>query len=406
MSIRRTFLMLVPPLFLLLGAVNGAMLYTWEKAEAERGLERQAIAAAVTVAAFADTHDLAQVIADPVRAAGLRAAVRPVSGLSAIYMVDAAGRAWPVTGATPGERVTLSRPNGPMALPVSADESGHPFATGLAPTLGGRFVVARIDAAPLVAEVAELRRLVAAVVLTAGLLGLLLALVISRLIVRELARAGDMIEAIRIDAPATDAERFRIRETRDLALAVRLMRTSVAGRLARGRHELARRDRERDEGAAAVAYQATAFPPWTGEAAGVAVAVRLLGRAPPGSFYALRDEGDRAVLVLGRCGGETPAAALAHALAARAAFEATSDICLGDARTAFGLEASGLYAWSKRAPPARVVTLLDGGYGLAAEAYAARAEGLTPEQVLDDLEILLDAAGVAAAFGSVQGRDG
>jgi hypothetical protein len=402
MTIRRTFLLLVVPLFLLLAGVNGALVYFWERAEAERGLEGQAIAAAVTVAAFADTHDLGNALADPVRAAGLKRAATQVTGLTALYLVDAEGRASPVVGSAPAGRSPYARPKAPAALPVAVDAAGRQHITGLAPAESGRFVVAQIDAAPLIAEVAELRRLVAGLVVGAGLVGLVLALAIAQGIVRELAGSGALIQAIRTEAPVGEAEGFRIRETRDLALAVRLMRTSVAGRLARGRHELARRDRERDEAASAAAQHEAAFPPLALEAAGVAVAVRMLGRGSSGRFYALCDAEGRAGLVLGECGAEAPATALARALAARRYFEAhlldgAAEACIAEGCNAFGVGRVAWRVWSAAQPPAAgALALLDGDNAARAEAYVARAAGLTPAQVLEDLVTLLEAEGVLA----------
>lgn len=412
MTIRRIFLLLVVPLFVLLAGVNGALVYFWERAEAERGLEEQAIAAAVTVAAFADTHDLANAMADPVRAAGLRSAAAEVTGLTALHLVDAGGRAWPLVGAAPAGRSPHARPHAPVALPAATDADGRRHVTGLAPVAGGRFVVARIDAAPLVAEVAEVRRLVAGLVVGAGVLGLALALAVAQGVVSELARSAAMIHAIRTDAPAGEAEGFRIRETRDLALAVRLMRTSVAGRLARGRHELARRDRERDEAASAAAQHEAAFPPLATEAAGGAVAVRMLGCGSPGRFYALTEAGGRAGLVLGECAAETPAAALAQAVAARRYFEdhlldGAAEACIAEGRSAFGVGPAAWRVWTLAEPPAAgAVALLDGDNGARAEAYVRRAEGLSPAQVLDDLTTLLGAEGILAVVRSAQAGQG
>lgn len=301
MSIRRTFLLLIAPLFLLLAGVNGALLYVWERAEAERGLAGQALAAAVTTAAFADaSDDLARALSDPVRAEALRDAARRVTGLRGLYIVRPDGRAVQIAGRPsrfwPGR---FEAPRAPLAAPIRSGPSGERMATGLAPVAGGGYVIAQIDAEPLFAQVAGLQRLIVGVVLAAGLVGLALALAIARLIVRELARNSATIEAIRADRAAEDGDRFAIRETRDLALAVRLMRASVSGRLARSRHELARRDRERDEAGAVAAYRETAFAPLSLTAAGAAVAVRMLGAAPAGSFHALCGDGRQATLVLG-----------------------------------------------------------------------------------------------------------
>jgi hypothetical protein len=413
LSIRRTFLLLVVPLFLLLAGVNSALVYFWERAEAELGLERQAIAAAVTVAAFADSHELGMALADPVRAAGLRRAAGHVTGLTSLYLVDADGRLWQLIGnPPPGGRVPFARPTKPTALPIEIDTHGHHRVTGLAPVQGGRFVVARIDAEPVFERMDNLVRLLAGLIVGAGLVGLVLALYIARRIVGELAGSSAMIEAIRSDAPAGDAEGFRIRETRDLALAVRLMRTSVQGRLARGRHELARRDRERDEAASAAAHHDIAFPALATEAAGAAVAIRRLGRPPTGGFYALAVAGDRAGLVLGECAAETPVASLAQALAAQRFFEAhlldgAAEDRIAEARKAFGADRLAWRTWSvSEPPPAAAVTLLDADNTARADAYVRRAVGVAPSEMAEDLAALLAAQGLLAVMASAERNQG
>jgi hypothetical protein len=412
LSIRRTFLLLVVPLFLLLAGVNAALVYFWERAEAERGLERQAIAAAVTVAAFADTHELGLALSDPVRAAGLKNAAQHVTGLSSLYLVDATGRPWSLVGRLPEGAVPFERPRVAMALPIEVNDQGKHRITGLAPAAGGQFVVARIDAEPIFVRMAALQRLLAALIVGAGLVGLVLALYIARRIVGELAGSSAMIEAIRNDAPAGDAEDFRIRETRDLALAVRLMRTSVQGRLTRGRHELARRDRERDEAASAAAHHETAFPALATEAAGAAVAIRRLKRPPTGAGDALAVAGDRAGLVLGECAGETPVAALAQALAAQRFFEAhlldgAAEDRIAEAREAFAADRLAWRTWSASQPPHAVaVTLLDAGNTARAEAYVRRAVGVAPSGMAEDLAALLDTQGLLAVVASAERGQG
>jgi len=413
-SIRRTFLLLIAPLFLLLAGVNGALLYLWERAEAERGLQNQAIAAAVTTAAFADaSDDLARALADPGRAAALRDAVGRVEGLKGLYLVTPDGATRRLAGQPsafwPG---VFEAPRAPVSAPIHSDASGLRRATGLAPVKGGGFVIAQIDAEPLFAQVAGLQRLVLSLVVAAGLLGLVMALLISRIIVRELARNDATIAAIRADAPADEAEGFAIRETRDLALAVRLMRTSVAGRLARGRRELARRDRARNEAVSVAAYRETAFPPLAAEAAGASVAARMLGDAPPGAFHVLCVDGDRAVLALGECRGDTPGAALAQALAARAFLQArlldgAPAARIEQARSAFALARVVWLDWSASAPPAaQALALLEGNVAEQVEAYVARAAGISPEGMIDDLAVLLAVNGVLAVVSPTSGQAG
>jgi hypothetical protein len=414
MTIRRTFLLLVAPLFLLLAGINGALLFVWERGEAARGLDGQAIAAAVTTAAFAaGSDDLARTLSDPRRDAALRAAAANIRGLDGLYVVTGdsgpvriAGRA---DAANPGR---LTPPTRPVALPITVSPAGRHLATALAPASGGRYVIAQIDAEPLFAQVAGLVRLVTALMAAAAVVGFGLAWWVASRIARELARNATMIAAIRADADAAaeDETDLTIRETRDLAHAVRLMKTGVDGRLARGGRELAMRDRRRDEAASVADFHETAFPPLAVEAAGAAVAVRMLGDAPAGSFYALSQAGGRGGLVLGECEGVTPAEALAQALAARRFFErrlldgpAAERVAQGQA--AFGLKRVAWVDWGAAAP-ATSLTLLDGDNGEKAQAYARRSGGLAASAVADDLAALLAANGVAAVLKPVSAERG
>jgi len=412
MSIRRTFLLLIAPLFLLLAGVNGALLYLWERAEAERGLANQAIAAAVTVAAFADaSDDLAAALADPQRAAGLRDAGRRIAGLHGLYIITPDGETLQIAGRPsaywPGR---FDAPPAPLAAPIRSDPSGRHMATGLAPVKGGGYVIAQIDAEPLFAQVKGLQRLVIGLVAAAGLIGLVMALVISRVIVRELGRNSATIAAIRTDASAADDDRFAIRETHDLAKAVGLMRTSVTGRLARSRRELARRDRARDETTSAVAWRETAFAPLETEAAGASVAARVLGDAPAGAFFALSIEGGRAAVAVGECEGESPSATLASALAARRYLEARlaaeGEGAIVRAAAAFAIARIAWCAWQVAAPTPCVAAILDDGKDEQAEAYVARSGALPPAAVIDDLAALLRPVGVLAVVKPLSGQSG
>ena len=408
---KRQFLLLVAPLFLLLAGVNGALLFLWERAEAARQLDNQALAAAVTVAAFASgADDLAATLRDPRRSAAFREAAGRAEGLDGIYIAGPDGVAQQVAGRHHGQALArYAPPARPTALPVAADASGRRVATALAPMGGGRFVIAQIDAGKLDAEVATLKSIVVGLLAAAGVLGVGLAWFIASRIARELAANSAMIEAIRGDQAIPSAGDLAIRETRDLANAVRLMKTSVDGRLARSDRDLALRDRRRDEAGAAAAFRETALPPLAAEAAGATLAVRMLGKAPAGSFYALCRENGRAGLVLGECEGAGPADALAQALAARAFLErrlldGDPAARVEEARQAFGMARVAWTDWSEGRPlEVRTLALLAEGLGERAEAYARRGAGLTPDATADDLAVLLDADGVLAVLKPSEG---
>jgi hypothetical protein len=415
MTVRMTFLVLVVPLFLLLAGVNSALLFFWERAEAANGLETQAIAAAVTTAAFASgPDDLAATLADPGRDAALRSAAANIRGLEGLYIVSPGRPAVRIAGREdsppPGR---FEPPARPFALPIRADAAGRHLTTALAPAAGGRFVVAQIDAEPLFAQVAGLERLIAVLIAVAGFLGFSLAWAVAGRIGRELARNSAMVAAIRADAATPDMDDLRLRETRDLANAVRLMKTGVAGRLARGGRELAMRDRQRDEAGSVADVHGAAFPPLATAAAGMRLAVRLLGQPPAGTFYALATGGGRAGLVLGECAGETPAEALARALSARRfverrLFDGEPAVRIEQARAAFDLTRVAWLDLGEVGAAGAVLALLDGDKAERAAAYLQRSGGLDPQAVVDDLAVLLAATGVAAVVkpGSGEGGQG
>lgn len=406
MSIRRIFLALVAPLFVLLAAVNGGLLYVWEKAEAEKGLEGEAIAAAVTVAAFLSTPERTRAaLSDAVRTHALEQAVVRSPGLEGVWIVESGRPALRLAGA--GEMAGLGpvAAGPPRALPVRRDQGG-PHVLGLADAGPGRTVVARIDAAPLFERVAGLQRLIALLIAGAGGVGLVLALVIARMIGRELARNSAQVAADD-GAPAPDEAAFRIRETRDLGAAVRLMRASVSGRMARGRRELLRRDRSRTPVTSVSALRPSLSPPVVAEAAGRRVAARLVGAPAPGLFVAFCTREDRAGTVLAEATADSPADALALALTARRALEATlldGDPAqrVDDVRAAFGLSRAVWKVWSADQPAEGLEVLGlagDPGALCRARTYAGRAGGLAPGEVLDDLEVLLGVDGAIAVIG-------
>ncbi|MBX3485388.1 hypothetical protein, partial [Phenylobacterium sp.] len=259
MTVRRTFLLLVVPLFLALAAVNGALLYLWEKAEARRGLEGQAVAAAVTTAAFAaGSDDLAMTLADPRRAAALAQAAASIEGLEGLYVVAADGTETPIAGRAPAAtKHRIGMPAAATVLPVTMAADGRHIATAVAPAGRGRYVIAEIDAGPLYDRLAALRRIIVGVVAGAGAVGLVLALWVAGRIGRELAVNSALIAS---EDAAGQAAGLSIRETRDLANAVRLMRTSVSGRLSRSARELALNDRRRNEAGAVAAWRVEALP--------------------------------------------------------------------------------------------------------------------------------------------------
>jgi hypothetical protein len=160
------------------------------------------------------------------------------------------------------------------------------------------------------------------------------------------------------------------------------------------------------------AFRESAFPPLATRAAGADLAVRMLGEAPAGSFYALAVADGRAGLVLGDCAAVAPAEALARALAARRFFERSlldgaPAERVDQGRRAFGLSRVAGIDWTGE-PPAASLALLDADKGEKAQAYAERASGLSAAAIADDLGALLAANGVVAVLkpASAQGGQG
>ena len=270
MSIRGTITLLTVPLFLLLAIVNGALLYFQEKAEITEALGNQALAAAVSSADFIQAMDHPRdELLEPLRATALKRAARRIHGLEALYFIAPgarpqalfpAARSWSLAG--------LRAPEESRFLPVRTDSDGRRYIAALAPTRGGGFVAARIDAEPMFARMAAVRRMVALIVLLAGLTAAALAWFVARRIVRELEANRQAIAAIGAGEPVADDGGLSIREARDLADAVRLMDASREAAAAHSRRVAAQRDRDRTPGSALAAQSAAVFAPIAQAAAG------------------------------------------------------------------------------------------------------------------------------------------
>lgn len=408
MNIRLTVLSLSIPLFLLLGGLNGALLIQQEMTEMERALDDQAVVAAVTVAAFAAAApDPARYLTHPERLASVQKTAMEIPELQALYLVQP--HAVIAHLIKPAGTVPLSRldaPERPMVLPVGANAQGRRVVAALAPVSRDMFIVSEVDAEPLYARIAELKRVLVGILIVAGLIGSLLALLVARRVKRELAQNQIMIAAIARGDPRPPAAEFLIQETRDLAAAVRLMGTSLAAGLERGRRAMAERDLRRGEADGVAAHQRAVFAPISQQCVGVAVEVRLLGDAPAGCFFALCEspEGKRGALVMGECAANTPATALALALVARNFFQ--THMCDGAAadviamgKSAFELTRVTWLEWSDSDTWTRhALALLDGKSTERAAAYVGQMGMLDPDQVMDDLTALLPVSGVLAVL--------
>ena len=196
-----------------------------------------------------------------------------------------------------------------------------------------------------------------------------------------------------------------IAEARDLSAALRLIdanRTAARDRLERQlRHE----DRARTPSEAWRAYRQSRFTPITTTVAGSDVAVRLLGDAPPGCFFALCQGQGEAALVIGECKAATAPDALALAIAARGFFERQlfvqgADAALELGRTAYAIARIEHLVWSETAPPtdAKLIALAEPELTQRAQDYAAIDPAAEPSAILDAIAVLLEPDGLFAVI--------
>ncbi|MCC6827497.1 MAG: hypothetical protein IT550_04640 [Novosphingobium sp.] len=413
MTIRTTIILLTAPLFLMLAVVNGALLYFQERAEMARALDTQALSAAVTTAEFlAWPGNAERLLADPVRRKGLAAAAARIAGLDGLYLVRANT---PPLALVPARRalaaVPARAPDRPIALPMAQAAPGARQVVALAPAGPGAYVLAAIDAEPLFARIERIKRIVLLIALAGGLIAALLAWLVARRIVRELDANARALAAIDGAGPVPDGGDLAIREARDLASAVRLMDASARAAELRDRRLALRRDQARSPQGALDGWRQDRFGPCERDLGGRRIATRLLGDAAPGCFIALASDAHRAAVVLGRCTGETPAQALANALAAKRYLEATlmtadpaecpAAECLAIARRAFALVEERTLAWTRAdaATAPRLLALADPATEAAAAIHAGQHAGASPHELIESFAVLIAPAGVFAAIG-------
>jgi len=410
MTIRSIIILLTVPLFLVMASVNGALLYFQQKAEMSRALGEQALAAAVVTAEFvAAMEDPQQVLAKPLRRQALDAASHRIVGLQAIYLVDADGAAMPLTT---DSLEWLPQPDTPVVeeriAPTMTGTGGSRFVAAFAPAAKGRFVAVRLDAEPMFAQIENIKRAILWIVLGAGIFAAGLSWFVARLIERELQINGQSLAAIAAGKTVSGEDGLRIRETRDLADAVRLMGASQGAAEMRDRRVVARNDRKRTLGEAVLRSRALLFEPLEQEAAGVRIAARICGDAPPGAFFALAASDDEAAAVMGCCTAEDPVSGLAQATAARHFIEDNwidmgPEKCLSVAREVYQIEELVSKVWRSDEPlqqGSRLLCIADAEVSGAAQRYVAANREATPAEWLAAIEILLAPSGIFMAVGA------
>ncbi|WP_417595797.1 hypothetical protein [Parasphingorhabdus sp.] len=415
MKIRSIIIMLTVPLFLVMASVNGALLYFQQKAEMSRALGEQALAAAVVTAEFvAAMEDPQQELARPLRRQAMDAASRRIVGMQAIYLVDADGAAIPLTT---DSVEWLPQPDAPVVreriAPTMTGTDGSRFVAAFAPAANGRFIAVRLDAEPMFAQIEEIKRAILLIVLGASIFAAGLSWFVARRIERELRINGRSLAAIAAGKTVSGEDGLRIRETRDLADAVRLMGASQSAAEMRDRRVVARNDRKRNLGEAVLRSRALLFKPLEQEAAGARIAMRISRDAPSGAFFALAAVDEAAAAVIGCCAAEDPVSALAQATAARRFIEANwidmgAENCLAVAREAYRIEELVSVAWRSDElpqPDERLLCIADADVAAAAQRYISANSDATPAEWLAAIEILLAPSGIFMAVGASGSAD-
>lgn len=393
MSVRLIIMLLAPPLFLLMAAINSLLLYNEETRDIEMGLRGQALAAAVTVAEFARaSSDPFAELAAPARMAAMKRATSEIVGLEALYLTSRDGRLLNFIAKPAIVRPGLRRPARAIAIGGWVDPAGDPLIVAVAPAGPGQMVVADIDAKPLADRAFHLKRLSIALIMGSAMLAVLLGLVVARRVSSEFRRTRAIITAH--GGGAADRA-LDIREVRDLADAVGLIEKSVASEL----EGLSRRRTAGDPALGIAAVRAAHFPDISESHHGMRLAIRILPGAPPGSFHLHSADDDGVTVVIGEVDGE-PARALAGAVALRAYMLAagadTFDARLAAASAAFGVKAS---VAAKLTAAGTVPLTLREDHAPAFAAYAARNPGLDADALAADLAILYPDSGIIVAAG-------
>lgn len=395
MSVRIILVLLALPLFLLLAAVNSALLYREESRDMEAGLRGEATAAAVTVAEFArESPDPFADLVQPHRLAALHASTGNIPGLKALYLVEP-GRA-PLSlldRAVASPRI-VAAPARPESIGPWQDKAGQLLISAIAPAGRGAMVIADIDAEPLARMTFHLKRLSIALVGGSAIVAILLGLVVGRRVSREFRQTRAIIAAQGGSGREDDA--LSILEVRDLADAIQLIDTSVADDLARlaGKNLV-----DPDSGIATL--RAKHFPDIAEHHAGATLAIRTLPGAAPGSFHVHSRCETGFLIALGEIDGD-PAQALAAAIALRD-FVAAGPAEQFEQRFALASRAFGV---THAIDP---ISARDGVFALhdthrAMPDYAARNPGLDPEALTADLALLFPDAGIIVASGSAEHR--
>ena len=417
MTIRSTIILFAVPLFLVLAIINGALLYFQERSEMEHALNDQALATAVTAAEFISEMDNPrEMLAQPVRMKAMAAAVRRIEGLGGLYLVSEGKDPLALFPAESGWNLaTLVAPVTATGLGLADGGPGDRWISALAPAGNGRFIAARINAEPIFARMDAIKQDILLIVVGAGLFAAALGWFVAHRITRELKINKQSLQSAgSAQKAAGQAADLSIRESHNLAEAVKLMEASREAAESRTKIVMARRDAVRDVQGALAETRAALFAPVVISAGGVELAMRICGDAPMGSFFACSLSESGGALVMGRCNAETPVEALAEAADVRRLLElhlpteglqASLDL----ARAAHDLDVVETLEWAQgtlAGTVSKLISIADAPIADVVDAYGRGNGAIQPGVLLAGLEIMLAPTGIFAAIGPNGSGDG
>ena len=409
-------MVLTIPLFLLMAAVNGAVLYFQEQAEVSRALTAQTLAAATVTAEFiAEMDDPQEELMKPRRQNALNAASASIDGLEGIYLVEITGEVTPLTQNTipwspPVE--WLGRTAQPGAFQQDDTEIG--FFAAIQPAGENRAVAARINAAPLLANRAQMTQIIAFIILGVSVFSALLSWFVAHRVSRELQWNRDQFASQTSASEATVQKELNIRETRDLSDAVRLMKASRDAAETRHQRSGERIAHNRTVNTASRELHNDAFPSAAFDLGAAHLAVRICGPISTGTFYAAAETGDDVCIFVGRCRSDQLGDGLANAAAARRFIENNihslgRERCAELAVEAFGIEALEYVTWPNATPQKAApafTCLAPDEVNMEAHQIALNGANLTPKQILDSIESVLNPVGIFTVIGPRQPQNG
>lgn len=414
MTIRATIVMLALPLFLGLALVNGALLYFQDQAEVRRALNEQALVTAVIVAEFTRASDtLARRWTQADRTGAIQAALGHIEGLDNLYLIEPGREALPLkAGDRPWDPAALQAPERAYSFAAGSGRRGDRWVVALAPAGADRFVAARYSADPIYDHMAGVRREIFSILLVLAVLAAGLALFVARRVTRELDANRHALGQRSVGESTPDNGDYRIRETQDLADAVRLMDASQRAAQAHRQRILSHKDRQRDPREAILRTQSSLFAPCTVRSGNCEIAMRLCGDVPEGSFFAHALTGDGGVLVIGCCRGRRAVDTLAAAREIRRLIERCDnadavDRMLSRLRTIHEFDALQSAHWKHgETGEPLLLAIAEEPERKRALAWCQANDGIAPGSILANLEVMLAPQGLFALVGPVRSGEG